>query len=133
MTTSIRQGFVFERADIQRAKTAAAQEGLSMNEWMRRAVRAAFNGPKLNTQTSDAAFDTSALDAIAQRLADLLGRGEADAAASRTIATQIGGQIEQLSKVGSGLRAIEDRMASGTMKPLPARVAPSAVTGARSA
>lgn len=114
MSSSIRQGFTFPRSDIQRAKTAAATSGMSMNEWMRRTVRAALDGPTPTAKASVGALDTSSLDAIAQRL---------------------GEQINDLSRVGGGLRKIEDRLARGQPLPLAARTAtaPSTATGARSA
>lgn len=102
MSSSIRQGFTFPRADIQRAKTAADIVGVSMNEWMRRAVRAALDGPVPTTQASVGALDTSALDAVAQRL---------------------GEQINDLARIGSGFRKIEDRLARGQAVPIAAKQA----------
>lgn len=112
MSSSIRQGFTFPRADIQRAKTAADVVGVSMNEWMRRAVRAALDGPATTAQASVAAggaLDTSALDAVAERL---------------------GEQINDLARIGSGFRKIEDRLARGQALPI---AGAATGTGARQA
>jgi hypothetical protein len=108
------QAFILDHRDLERARSAAITAGVSLNAWMRRAVRAALDGPVPTTQASVGALDTSALDAIAQRL---------------------GEQINDLARVGSGFRKIEDRLARGQALPMAAGTATQAgaATGARPA
>lgn len=107
------QSFILDQRDLARARTAAITAGVSLNAWMRRAMRDALDGPVPTTQASVAvgALDTSALDAVAQRLSE---------------------QINDLARIGSGFRKIEDRLARGQALPI-AGTATGTGTGARQA
>lgn len=117
-------------AEAEQIKTEAARCGVSVAEHIR---RAALNGPTASVQPSVGALDTAALDAVTQRFAELIGRGETDATAARATAQQFGEQVKLLSQIGLGLRKIEDHLARGHALPLPTKPAAGAsAQGARS-
>lgn len=110
MPSTIRQGFTFQRADIQRAKSAAAAAGLSTNEWMRRALRAALDGSSATASpTGTAGVDLTTASAMADRLAGLLDR--ADAAQSQQASA-----AELLQKIGSGFNSLLGRYQAAAPK-----------------
>lgn len=108
------QSFILDQRDLARARTAAITAGMSLNAWMRRAMRDALDGPVPTTQASvGAALDPALLD----RLAALIAKGEADTTASRAV-------LEDLKRAGGGIATLVAQ--ARTAGAAPARPAASA-------
>jgi hypothetical protein len=98
MTAIIRQGFALDRADLARAKLAAASAHQSLNAWVRDAIRAHL-APAASTPQAPAAdpADTARLAALIDRFGEHVAGGE-----------QV---VSDLKRAGMGLTRIADRLA----------------------
>lgn len=121
------QSFILDQRDLARARTAALTAGVSLNAWMRRAMRSALDGEaSAAVGGAPATIDTAALDAIAQRLDALVGRHEAGTTAGAAV-------VENLRKTGRAFQGLLDQqLAASTTKPT-APVARAAAPAPRAA